>query len=177
MTVYRPCKCVYCGKTLDRNTEEWEQAPSNRYAHKTCYDKKQKELQEQKTEREYRAKIHEKIKEVCGIQYVKTKTEKQIKKYLEEGMTAVGIFKALEYWYDVKKSDPAEAKGGIGIVPYIYGESEKYWARQTAIKENNSNVNKENLEISLIIQQALPRQCNHKEKIIKPKRKTFFMLD
>ena len=177
MTVYRPCKCVYCGETLDRNTEEWEQAPSNRYAHKTCYDKKQKELQEQKTEREYRAKIHEKIKEVCGIQYVKTKTEKQIKKYLEEGMTAVGIFKALEYWYDIKKSDPAEAKGGIGIVPYIYHDSNLYWEKQNAIKAQNTNTNDDLIEDYLTIQDSLPRQCNHKERIVKPKRKTFFMLD
>ena len=42
MAGYRPCKCVYCGKPLDRNVEEWEQAPSNRYAHKSCYDKNKK---------------------------------------------------------------------------------------------------------------------------------------
>lgn len=177
MAGYRPCKCVYCGKPLDRNLEEWEQAPSNRYAHKSCYDKRQEEIQEQKTEREYKAKIHEKVQEVCGIQYVKSRVDKQLKEFIDKGMTTEKLYKALEYWYDVKKSDPAAAHGGIGILPYIYEESDKYWARRAAIKDNNSNVNKESLETSLIVQQALPRQCNHKEKIIKPKRKTFFMLD
>lgn len=173
---YRPCKCVYCGKALDRNTEEWEQAPGNRYAHKSCYDKKQEEIQEQKTEREYRAKIHEKVQEVCGIQYVKSRVDKQLKEFIDKGMTAEKLYQTLEYWYDVKKSDPEAAHGGIGILPYVYEESEKYWARQAAIKENNSNVNKENVETSLIIQQALPRQCNHKERIVKPKRKVYFDL-
>lgn len=177
MAGYRPCKCVYCGKPLDRNVEEWEQAPRNRYAHKSCYDKRQEEIQEQKTEREYKAKIHEKVQEVCGIQYVKTKTEKQLKTYLQEGMTAEQIYKALEYWYDVKKSDPAEAKGGIGIVPYILGQSEEYWNKQANIKAQNDNTNEELVNDYLSMQDILPRQCNHKERIVKPKRKTFFMLD
>lgn len=173
---YRPCKCVYCGKALDRNTEEWEQAPGNRYAHKSCYDKKQEEIQEQKIEREYKAKIHEKVQEVCGIQYVKSRVDKQLKEFIDKGMTAEKLYQTLEYWYDVKKSDPEAAHGGIGILPYVYEESERYWARQAAIKENNSNVNKENVETSLIIQRALPRQCNHKERIVKPKRKVYFDL-
>lgn len=177
MAGYRPCKCVYCGEALDRNTEEWEQAPGGRYAHKKCYEDKMLQTQEQKIEREYKTKIHEKTKEVCGIQYVKTKTEKQLKAYLQDGMTAQQIYKALEYWYDVKKSDPAGAKGGIGIVPYILGQSEEYWNKQASMKEQNNNTNEELIDDYLLMQDSLPRQCNHKERIVKPKRKTFFMLD
>lgn len=173
---YKKCKCLYCGEPLDRNTEEWEQVPGNRYAHKSCYDKKQEKIQEQKKEREYKAKIHKKVQEVCGIQYVKSRVDKQLKEYIEKGMTAEKLYQTLEYWYDVKKSDPEAAHGGIGILPYIYEESEKYWARQAAIKENNSNVDKESLETSSIVQQALPRQCNYRERISKPKRKVLFNL-
>ena len=177
MAGYRPCKCVYCGKPLDRNVEEWEQAPSNRYAHKSCYDKRQEEIQEQKTERKYKAKIHEKNKEVCGIQYVKTRTEKQIKEYLKEGMTAKNIYKTLEYWYDIKKQDPAEAHGGIGIVPYVYHQAMEYWQKQKIIGTQNDIIDDDTINGYLNIQESLPRQCNHKERIVKPKRKTFFILD
>lgn len=173
---YRPCKCVYCGEPLDRNTEEWEQIPSGRYAHKTCYDKKQTELQEQQTERKYKAKIHEKIKDVCGIQYIRAKVESQLKECLGKGMTAEDVFKALEYWYDVKKGDPAGAKGGIGIAQYIYPEAKAYWEKQAAMKVQNADADDNLIKDYLAVQNSLPRQCNHREHIVKPKRKTLFML-
>lgn len=174
---YKKCKCVYCGEPLDRNTEEWKPAPAGRYAHKKCFDDRQARLQEQQEEREYRSKIHEKVKEVCGIEYVKSRTEKQIKEYLSEGKTAKGIYKTLEYWYDIKHSDPSEAHGGIGIVPYVYGQAQKYWQDQTEKKQINAEIHDESVQIYLDIQKASPRQCNYKGKITKPKRRTIFKLD
>ena len=50
--------------------------------------------------------------------------EKMLK---ENNFTNKGIYFALRYFYEIKHGDKEKSHGGIGIVPYIYGESAQYW--------------------------------------------------
>lgn len=174
---YKLCKCVYCGESLDRNTEEWETTPNHRYAHKKCFDQKMQEKKEKQEIAQYKIKIHEKVQEVCGVSYVKTRTEKQIKQYLLEGKTAEGIYKTLEYWYDIKHGDPAEAHGGIGIVPYIYEEAIQYWNKQEHMKQTGMSIPQEQINQYVNSYNGLPRKCPPRAKVTKPLRTIYFILD
>ena len=62
---------------------------------------------------------------------------RQIKQYLSQGYTYEQIYNALVYWYEVKGKVDTDnvAHGGIGILKYIFNESEQYWAEIRSIQE------------------------------------------
>lgn len=126
-------KCLYCGKEFYRSETEWVKPRGNRYAHKECA--RQEEIKQGVV-----LQIHEKMKNLLGVEYNKAKIDKQIKGLIKEGKTEVGILRTLEYWYDIKQNSAAQANGGIGIVPYVYGEAMNYFDRQRRYKEMQQTV-------------------------------------
>lgn len=159
-----PVKCLYCKQSFYREETDFIKVNGNRYAHRHCAEK---ELEKEKIIQE----IHQKMKDLCGEKYSKSKIEKQIKSLLKDGKTEIGILKTLEYWYDERQEDPNKANGGIGIVDYVYGQAQDFYFK----KEQNKNryVNKN-------IQNFLePETINIKIKpqaIKKPKRIKLFDL-
>ena len=45
----------------------------------------------------------------------------------KKGYTYLGIVRALEYFYIIKKNSIAKSKNNIGIIPYIYTEAQTYY--------------------------------------------------
>ena len=45
----------------------------------------------------------------------------------KKGYTYLGILKAIEYFYVIKKNSITKSKNNIGIVPYIYDEAQTYY--------------------------------------------------
>lgn len=125
-------KCLYCKKDFDANQEEYVKPRANRYAHKECA--KKEELRQKTLEQ-----IHEKMQHILGVNYSSQKINKQIKKFLEEGKTEVGILQTLEYWYDIKKNTPEKANGGIAIVDWVYGEAMNYFYNKRQYQNINNN--------------------------------------
>lgn len=121
-------KCPYCEQRFDRN-EEPAVLVGNRWYHSEC-------LRRKELDTKYRKKIHEKVKNMCGSTYSSARINKQIKQFVEDGMTIPGIYKSLQYWYDIKGNDPSQANGGIGIVPYIYEDMKKYFEQQKMRKKS-----------------------------------------
>lgn len=121
-------KCLYCGKTFDKREVEWVKPNGNRYAHKEC-------AQKEELKKGIVLQIHEKMKSVLGAKYNKTKIDRQIKELTNQGKTVNGILQTLNYWYDVKGDDGSNAKGGIGIVEWIYGEALEYYERQKKYRQ------------------------------------------
>ena len=128
-----PVKCLYCGQEFYRSQTEWVKPRGNRYAHKECAMKEE-------VKQGVILQVHDKMKNILGVNYNKTKIDKQIKSLLKEGKTEIGILRTLEYWYDIKQSSPAQANGGIGIVPYVYGEAMNYFDRQKRYKEMQQTI-------------------------------------
>lgn len=113
-------KCLVCGEKFDRLLEPCEKI-GRRYAHENCYNNW---TEETKTEESYGKKIFELLKEKSNGNYDFLKINRQKKKLLSEGCTNEGIYKSLDYWYNVKNN---VYKDTIGIVPYIYKEAERYF--------------------------------------------------
>lgn len=100
------------------------------YYHASCYEKKNKialstdnkETNDVWLDALYRYMRYDLCQE---INY--PKLQGQWNSYLNNKMTAKGIYYAVRYMYDIKKLNPDKAEGGIGLVPSIYEESSNYW--------------------------------------------------
>lgn len=45
----------------------------------------------------------------------------------KKGYTYLGVLKAIEYFYVIKKNSIVKSKNNIGIVPYVYDEAQQYY--------------------------------------------------
>lgn len=132
MASKKPVICLYCGEQINRDTDDWVRPNGGvRYAHAKCA-----ELQEK--DEEYKAKILAKLDVVFSGKVSYQKVSMQLKSYKKDGMTYENIYHAIQYFYDVKHSDPALAHGAIGIVPHIYDESVRYWEEQERIRQRRA---------------------------------------
>ena len=46
---------------------------------------------------------------------------------IKKGYTWLGMIRALEWFYIVKRHDLSKAKSSIGIIPYVYEDAQKYY--------------------------------------------------
>jgi hypothetical protein len=51
-------------------------------------------------------------------------------KYVADGMTYLGMLRALEWFYVVRRNPITKAKSNIGIIPYIYSEAQTYYTKE-----------------------------------------------
>ena len=58
-----------------------------------------------------------------------------ISKFLGQGMTYKGMSKALVYFYEVKKNSIAKSDNGVGIIPWVYEEANKYYERKEKMEK------------------------------------------
>ena len=126
-------KCPVCGQMFMKD-EIPNKHFKNRYYHIDCFEKVNKnEI--------VKEKIYEKMRRLLGDSFNQNRIAAQIKKYTtENNYSIVGIYRALCYWYDVKNSDPSRAKGGIGIVPFIYQDAADYYAQLEQINIYNKTI-------------------------------------
>ncbi len=151
--------CPVCNIRFDADIEEYV-LEGRRYIHKKCYE-------ERKRNQLFIDDIHLYMRHMLGELYSKNKIDKQIKDFIAEGKTAEGINKTIKYWYEVKKSDPSKAQGGIGIVGYIYGEAMEYYkTREENLQKNKDIEWKQETEVL----QIFPKPVE------KPKRIKLFNL-
>lgn len=153
-----PVLCPYCGQMFNREKEDFV-VIGRRYAHRQC--------------NEWVQKLYEYMREKCGAAFSQQKVNQQITKYIREnGYTSKDIYYAMVYWFDVKKEDPEKAMGGIGIVPYIFAESVRYWKN----KENNSQINI-GKHIEDYVNMEPEKIIIHPTPIKKPRRVKLFHLE
>ena len=154
-----PVKCFYCGSTFDRDKEAFVAVPNKakRYAHELCYKRAAQADEQQKRDKEI---LEGYIKELFKCDTIPSKVVKQLESYSKENYTYSGIYKTLKYFYEVKHGDLEKSNGGIGIVPYVYEEAKRYWYNIWLIREQNKEVQTQQVE--------LPAREIH---IISPERK------
>lgn len=129
-------KCLYCGETFDASSEEFVKPRSNRYAHKKCAEEHDNsaEVKLQKDKEE----LEEYIKHLYNTDKVPLLASRQIEQFRKEyGYTYSGMLKTLIYHYEIKGGDIEKARGGIGIVSYVYQDAEKYYYNIWAAQQQN----------------------------------------
>ena len=135
-------KCVYCGEIFDRDKEICVEVSPRRYAHATCDKQGTEDLKE----------LEEYIKKIFCETTVNAKIKKQINDFRKEyGYTYSGILKCLKWWFEIQGNTIDKAMGGIGIVPYIYKEVEKYYYSIYIAQEKNQNKELNNQVIEVVV--------------------------
>lgn len=124
--------CRVCKEKFDTNDQsiDWIMPSRNWYYHKKCYEQWISAVSQDAnfSDDEWAMFIYDYLKHDVHLDYDYHMIEAQRKKMLRENkMTSKGIYFALRYFYDIKHGDKEKAHGGIGIVPYVYNESAKYW--------------------------------------------------
>ena len=111
-------------------------------AHATCDKQGTEDLKE----------LEEYIKKIFCETTVNAKIKKQINDFRKEyGYTYSGILKCLKWWFEIQGNTIDKAMGGIGIVPYIYKEVEKYYYSIYIAQEKNQNKELNNQVIEVVV--------------------------
>ncbi len=129
-------KCYYCSDFFEKDKEDWIEVPNHkkRYAHKECYEKAM-------IEEESKPKLIEYINNLFGYDELPQMVERQIIDYIDnKKYTYAGILNALKYHYEIKHGDIEKAFGRIGIVSFVYEDSERYWKMLKEAQEKNRKI-------------------------------------
>ena len=126
-------KCLYCNQYFYTEKEPNRKVKGRRYAHEKCCTEDNEEYMIDC--------IKEYTKEKLGNSFNGQKVKKNIESLIEEGKSAKDIYRTLQYWYEIKKSDPAAANGGIAIVSYVYDEAMSYYEKKEYYQEHQYDIN------------------------------------
>lgn len=127
-------QCRFCKKKFDAEKDKegivWVQKSKGWYYHKDCYETWKNE--NLKKDDEWKERIYDFIAHDLKVSYDFFMCETQLINYVEKDKigTYKGIYFALKYFYQVKNGDWNKGHGGLGIIPFIYEESTKYWIDQ-----------------------------------------------
>lgn len=143
--------CKYCGIKFNRDVEPAVEVSSRRYAHKACAEKYEAGIPQE--EKDY-ANLEKYLKTLFKIDNLGIKIKRQIKDFRSEyGYSYTGIQKTLYWWYEIQGHSLELSNDGIGIVPYVYKDAERYYytlymAQVVNEKINNYNPKIEEVEIA-----------------------------
>lgn len=171
------CRC--CKQRFDAQPEQegiiWTMPSKNFYYHLQCYNdwiKKKNDVHTQADEDLWFDAVWQFLKKnlriITGSENDFGRIKKQWEMCISKGFTPKGIYFSVLYFYTIQKGDPAKAKGGIGIVPFIYKEATDYWIARE-VKEKGI--------VARIEQQIREAQSQEtilfKGKLKQAKKKTF----
>ena len=89
------------------------------------------------------------VKTICRIFNFKApgpKNNRYIRRFLEEGMTYKGMTNSLIYFYDEKRNSTEKANDGIGIIPWVYTEAQKYMENKNKMEQKQEERIKKSIE-------------------------------
>lgn len=115
-------KCKYCGQEFDREIASFVKI-STRYAHTSCHEKAESEAAELRKVTDLIQSLYYPKQPNWGL------LGKQIQKYKDEGMTYMGMYYTLTYFFVIQKNNIHSSKG-IGIIPYVYDKAKAYYKNQ-----------------------------------------------
>ena len=157
--------CKYCGQKFNRDVEPFIEVGSRRYAHKECADKIDASMTQD--EKDYYS-LETYIKKIFKTSTINAKVKKQIHDFRQEyGYTYSGMLKTLYWWYEIKGNTTELAQEGIGIVPFVYKDAERYFYALYMAKLFNDDIKEYKPKVE-VVEIASPRvQTNAKQKLFK----------
>lgn len=142
-------KCLFCGKSFDRDKEPFVKVGARRYAHKACAGGQEEVLQEEKDKDQF----YKCVKSIYGTDYNYMMINKQALSYINDyGYTWSGMTGCLHWFYNINHGSLEEGHGGIGIIPYIYDNVKKYYQQRylTENKNKNKKMRKQVIEFNIV---------------------------
>lgn len=125
--------CPYCRNKVPASQSE---KVGNRYYHKDCYEKKQKEDEEKQRHSNDYKELIDYICNLYGLQAPTGMILKQIKDYQNEyGFKLKGMELALRYFHETL-DNPVREDVGIGIVIYTYEEAKRHYIKKKKIERS-----------------------------------------
>ncbi len=119
-------KCVNCGLIFDRDKVPFVPVGSRRYAHANCSDY----LEDTQDLEELEAYILKTLK----LDYIDAKTRLQLNNFRDiQNYTYKGMLKSLTYFHEVRGNQLT----GVGIIPYVYEQAQKYYAALWLTRQTN----------------------------------------
>lgn len=111
--------CKYCKQEFSREHEDFVKV-SNRYAHRSCHEQAQERAAELR-------KVTDLIKSLYYPQEPDwSLIGSQLERYKDAGMTYMGMYYTLTYFFTIKGND-IHASKGVGIIPYMYDKAKAYY--------------------------------------------------
>lgn len=130
-------KCLYCGKSFDRDKEPFVKVGARRYAHKECAESQDDSVKQEEIDKENFFKC---VKSIYGPGYNYIMINKQALNFIKQyGYTWSGMTGCLHWFYNINHGNLEEGHGGIGIIPYIYEDVRKYYQQLYTTQYQNSN--------------------------------------
>ena len=121
--------CRVCGREIHKSTTregiDWIMPSRNYYFHKSCYDNWRNS--NSGDDQFWVDRMYDLLARDLKMSYDFWVCEGQRKKFLKKNMTNKGIYYTLLWFYTVNNGDRSKARGGIGIVEYVYNQACSYW--------------------------------------------------
>lgn len=140
--------CSFCKERFDRDKIPAIKISSARYAHALCAIKNGTAeqqalattvLSDQSQQNTDLENLQNYIINLFGTEVTGPRVNAQIKHLIDQKQyTYNGILKALKYFYEVKNGSIEKANGGIGIVPFVYEDANKYYQQIWLAQQVNS---------------------------------------
>ena len=103
--------------------------------------------------------------------YINPRVRKQINEFINKyNYSYSGIYRSLEYFYEIKGNSKEKANGGIGIVPYVYQDAYNYYYNLWLAKERNKGK-----DVKEFIPKTIEVKIPPPQRKIKVKKKFTFL--
>lgn len=136
------CICPKCNVRFDRDKELAVQVSARRYGHASCYpdNKNFMPLVYKLEDEEDYKKLMDYIDKLFNKKANYAMVRKQINQYVNENKYSLsGILKSLIWFYEIKGNSIEQARGSIGIVPFVYQNARDYYYSLFIAQSQNAN--------------------------------------
>lgn len=125
----RPAKCKWCGELIEDKANAVKK--SNGWWHNDCLKEKEKQKNENKSDRQLLLDYINELYDGQIPKYVFIQIEEFKKNY---GMKYSGMLLTLKNCFETLEI-PFDNEKGVGIIPYYYDKTSKEWQRQQEINK------------------------------------------
>lgn len=143
-------KCPVCGLDFNKDKVKCVMYAARRYAHYACAPDKPI-YENEYTENEPLIKILDLTRKSLGDEFNQAKVIKQVNDFrINFNLSYEEIYRTILYWYNIRHNSPENSMGGIGIVPYVYKEANKFFETLRQSYELNKNIKDVEPEVKTI---------------------------
>lgn len=161
--------CRFCKQPIiaeeDEEGKTWITRSKNYYYHIDCWEKYINDRQSERRDEDWFDLVVDLITRELKKEYEYFKIKAQFDKFIKEKMTGKGIYYTFYYIFLVLKKEYKE-EFGIGLIPFMYDQSIKYWAEEEKKKKGIMDQIRKIQEARMAITVIKKSRANGKKKSV-----------